>query len=84
MFAFDHSSVPGGSPTAAGGPGFALDAFGIKDWRAAAAGGGIAMSRIPAARPGEGGSGTDCFGRGGEDLYIPVPVGTVVRDHSRR
>jgi len=32
------------------------------------------------AQSGESGSGNDCFGRGGEDLYIPVPVGTTVRD----
>jgi GTP-binding protein len=32
------------------------------------------------AQSGEAGSSNDCFGRGGEDLYIPVPVGTVVRD----
>ncbi|MCP5328346.1 MAG: GTPase ObgE [Steroidobacteraceae bacterium] len=32
------------------------------------------------AKSGEGGSGNDCTGRGGPDLYIPVPVGTVVRD----
>src|SRR6202451_1948519 len=29
---------------------------------------------------GEYGSGNGCTGRGGADLYIPVPVGTVVRD----
>jgi putative flippase GtrA len=38
---------------ATGGPFFALDAFGVKDWRAAAIKGGVAMSRIGAARPGE-------------------------------
>jgi GTP-binding protein len=32
------------------------------------------------AKSGEGGSGNDCTGRGGQDLYIPVPVGTIVRD----
>jgi GTPase len=32
------------------------------------------------AQSGEAGSGNDCYGRGGEDLYIPVPVGTIVRD----
>jgi len=32
------------------------------------------------AESGEAGSSNDCFGRGGEDLYIPVPVGTLVRD----
>jgi GTPase len=32
------------------------------------------------AKSGEAGSGNDCTGRGGEDLYIPVPIGTVVKD----
>lgn len=32
------------------------------------------------AKNGEGGSGNDCFGRGGEDLYVDVPVGTTVTD----
>jgi GTP-binding protein len=29
---------------------------------------------------GEYGSGNGCTGRGGADLYIPVPIGTVIRD----
>jgi GTP-binding protein len=29
---------------------------------------------------GEPGGGNDCTGRSGEDLYVPVPVGTVIRD----
>ncbi|HEU4626837.1 MAG TPA: GTPase ObgE [Steroidobacteraceae bacterium] len=32
------------------------------------------------AQSGEAGSGNECAGRSGEDLYIPVPVGTVVTD----
>jgi len=32
------------------------------------------------AQRGENGSGNNCTGRGGEDLVIPVPVGTVVHD----
>jgi GTP-binding protein len=32
------------------------------------------------AKNGEPGSGNDCFGRGGEDLYIDVPVGTTIKD----
>jgi GTPase len=36
--------------------------------------------RLYKARSGEGGSGNDCFGKGGEDLYVKVPVGTQVRD----
>jgi GTP-binding protein len=38
------------------------------------------IERTFKARSGEGGSGNDCTGRGGEDLYIAVPVGTVVTD----
>ena len=38
------------------------------------------IARIFRATHGEPGGGNDCDGRGGEDLYIPVPVGTVVRD----
>jgi len=32
------------------------------------------------AKNGQGGSGNDCTGRGGEDLYVVVPVGTTVKD----
>jgi GTP-binding protein len=32
------------------------------------------------AEHGEAGSSNDCFGRGGEDLYVAVPIGTIVRD----
>ena len=32
------------------------------------------------AEHGEPGGSRDCTGRGGTDLYIPVPVGTIVRD----
>lgn len=32
------------------------------------------------AQSGEGGRGSDCYGKSGEDLYIKVPVGTVVYD----
>jgi GTP-binding protein len=38
------------------------------------------IERTFKARSGEGGSGNDCTGRGGQDLYIAVPVGTVVAD----
>ncbi|MGB8693052.1 MAG: GTPase ObgE [Steroidobacteraceae bacterium] len=36
--------------------------------------------RLYKAKSGEGGSGNDCFGKGGEDLYVKVPVGTLIRD----
>jgi GTPase len=38
------------------------------------------IARTFRATHGEPGGGNDCSGRGGEDLHIPVPVGTVVRD----
>ena len=38
------------------------------------------IERTYKAKPGEGGSSNGCTGRSGEDLYIPVPVGTVVTD----
>jgi len=38
------------------------------------------IERTFKARSGEGGSGNGCTGRGGEDLRIAVPVGTVVQD----
>ncbi len=38
------------------------------------------ISRTYRAAHGEPGGSTDCTGRGGEDLFIPVPVGTVVAD----
>jgi GTPase len=38
------------------------------------------IQRIYKAKNGEGGSGNDCTGRSGEDLYIDGPVGTTVTD----
>ncbi len=38
------------------------------------------IQRTYKAKVGEGGSGNDCTGRSGEDLYIAVPVGTVISD----
>jgi GTPase len=38
------------------------------------------IERTFKAQHGEQGSGNDCTGRSGEDLYVLVPVGTVVRD----
>jgi GTP-binding protein len=38
------------------------------------------VQRTFRAQHGQPGSGADCTGRGGEDLYVPVPVGTVVTD----
>src|SRR5688572_24028558 len=38
------------------------------------------IQRTFKAKNGEGGSGNDCTGRGGEDLVVDVPVGTTVVD----
>src|ERR1700746_214682 len=38
------------------------------------------IERTFRAAHGEAGSGNDCTGRSGADLYVPVPIGTVVRD----
>lgn len=38
------------------------------------------ISRTYRAQNGEGGSGNDCTGHGGEDLFVAVPIGTVVTD----
>jgi GTP-binding protein len=37
-------------------------------------------TRIYRAAHGEGGRGADCFGKGGDDLVLRVPVGTVISD----
>lgn len=36
--------------------------------------------RIFRAERGEGGHGSDCYGKGGEDMVLHVPVGTVISD----
>ncbi|HKT71419.1 MAG TPA: GTPase ObgE [Steroidobacteraceae bacterium] len=38
------------------------------------------IERTFKAQHGEPGSSNDCTGRGGQDLYVTVPVGTVIRD----
>ncbi len=38
------------------------------------------IERTYRAQSGEGGSGNDCTGGGGEDLYVPIPAGTVIKD----
>ena len=42
------------------------------------------IARTFRAKNGESGGGQQCTGRGGEDLYILVPVGTVVMDQDTR
>lgn len=38
------------------------------------------FTRVHRAQRGENGRGSDCYGKGGEDLRLRVPVGTVVSD----
>jgi len=38
------------------------------------------ISRTYRGQNGEGGGGNDCTGHGGDDTFVPVPVGTVVSD----
>ena len=38
-------------------------------------------SRIFRAQPGENGGSRDCYGRGGEDILLRFPVGTVISDN---
>ncbi len=38
------------------------------------------ISRTYRGENGEGGSGNDCTGHGGDDCYVPIPVGTVIAD----
>jgi GTPase len=38
------------------------------------------VERTFKAKSGTAGSGNDCTGAGGEDLYVPVPIGTVITD----
>ena len=38
------------------------------------------FARIHRARSGEGGHGSDCYGKGAPDVVLPMPVGTVISD----
>ena len=38
------------------------------------------ISRTYRGQNGESGSGNDCTGHGGDDCYVPIPVGTVISD----
>jgi GTP-binding protein len=38
------------------------------------------FARIHRAKNGEGGRGSDCYGKGADDIVLPVPVGTVITD----
>ena len=73
-----EKSLPFGGPD--GGDG----GFGGSVWLRSAEGintlADFRNERLYKAKSGEGGSGNDCFGKGGEELYVKVPVGTLVRD----
>jgi len=38
------------------------------------------ISRTYKGQNGEGGSGNDCTGHGGDDTYVPIPIGTTITD----
>jgi GTP-binding protein len=38
------------------------------------------FARIHRAKSGESGHGSDCYGKGAEDIVLPMPVGTVISD----
>jgi GTP-binding protein len=38
-------------------------------------------SKVHLARNGESGRGSDCYGKGAEDVYLRMPVGTLIVDH---
>ena len=40
-------------------------------------------ARIHRAQKGENGRGADCYGKGGDDLVLKMPVGTVITDERR-
>jgi GTP-binding protein len=67
-----------------GGPDGGDGGDGGSVWLRAAAGlntlADFRIQRTFRAEPGEPGSGRDCTGRGGEDLIIPVPIGTSISD----
>jgi GTP-binding protein len=39
-------------------------------------------TRMFRAQKGENGRGADCYGKGGDDMELRVPVGTLIRDHA--
>lgn len=39
------------------------------------------FARVHRAKNGEGGRGSQCNGKGAEDIYLRMPVGTVIKDH---
>ncbi|MBM4234139.1 MAG: GTPase ObgE [Gammaproteobacteria bacterium] len=67
-----------------GGPDGGDGGHGGSVWLRAAAGintlSDFRVERTYKAQSGEAGSGNDCTGCGGDDLYVAVPTGTVVRD----
>src|SRR3974390_3276721 len=65
---------PDGGDGGHGGSVFLRAGFGINNLA------GFRIKRTYKAQHGEPGGGNDCTGRGGADLYVPVPIGTVVRN----
>src|ERR1700738_327858 len=41
---------------------------------------GSRSSRTYKGQNGESGSGNDCTGHGGDDTYVPIPIGTTITD----
>ena len=39
-------------------------------------------SKLHRAKSGENGRGSDCYGRGADDVYLRMPVGTLISDHN--
>ena len=71
----------GAGPTAATAAMAAASSFALRESHTNLA--HLSHQRHWKAERGEHGQGSDCFGRGGEDLIIEVPPGTLVRDRDR-
>ena len=71
----------GAGPTAATAAMAAASSFALREGHTNLA--HLSHQRHWKAERGEHGQGSDCFGRGGDDLIIEVPPGTLVRDRDR-
>src|ERR1700722_4216140 len=70
--------VPFGGPDGGdGGPGGSVYLKAVEGMNTLAA---LRFSRPYRGQNGESGSGNDCTGHGGDDIYVSVPVGTVISD----
>ena len=71
--------IPRGGPDGGdGGDGGSVYVIGRNDLNTLA---DFRHTRVFRAEHGARGSGRNCTGRSGNDLYLPVPLGTLVRDH---